>query len=236
MQDIALIEALRPTTAAVRLLIACSLLILACSVLDAQQSYEKANANFGALTSIPLHPTSTYASTGWGLLGGAGYNFSSHHSFIGEFMWSRLSATTGALEPLRQASGISDLQGHSNLYVLTGEYRYEWHPHRFGAYFIGGGGLYYRTTNPTARISSGVNMPCTPAWPWWGFKCASGSVEPGQMLGSTGSNAFGGNAGIGFTARVGEEPYRLYVESRYHYAPNKGISTQLITVTFGIRY
>jgi hypothetical protein len=61
-------------------------------------------------------------------------------------------------------------------------------------------------------------------------------VVPNQQLGSTGSNAFGGNVGIGFTARVREEPYRLYIETRYHYAPSKNISTQLVTVSVGIRY
>jgi hypothetical protein len=55
-------------------------------------------------------------------------------------------------------------------------------------------------------------------------------------MGSAGSNAFGVNGGVGFTKRVGEAPYRLYVEGRYHYAPNKGISTKLATVTVGIRY
>jgi hypothetical protein len=220
---------------AIRLLIAFDLAALACATVHAQHSYEKINANFGTLASVPMSPTSNYAGIGWGLVGGAGYNFSSHHSAIGEFMWSRLPATDGALQPLREASGINNLQGHSNLYIVTGNYRFEWQTHKFGAYFIGGAGLYYRTTNPSARVNSGSGTPCTPAWLWWGFSCTSGAVASNQ-LGSTGSNAFGGNGGVGFTVRVGEEPYRLYLESRYHYAPNKGISTQIVTITFGIRY
>jgi hypothetical protein len=50
------------------------------------------------------------------------------------------------------------------------------------------------------------------------------------------SSALGGNAGIGFTVRVGEEPYRFYIEPRYHYAPNENVRTQLLTVTVGFRY
>jgi hypothetical protein len=53
---------------------------------------------------------------------------------------------------------------------------------------------------------------------------------------SSGSTAFGANAGIGFTIRVGEAPYRVYVESRYHHAPTKNVNTQLIAITVGIRY
>jgi hypothetical protein len=44
------------------------------------------------------------------------------------------------------------------------------------------------------------------------------------------------NAGVGLTVRVGEGPYRLYTEARYHYAPTKDVTTQFIAVTVGIRY
>jgi hypothetical protein len=61
-------------------------------------------------------------------------------------------------------------------------------------------------------------------------------VPAGQTIGSSNSFAPGGTGGIGFTARIGEAPYRVYVETRYHYAPNKGIDTQLIGVSVGFRY
>jgi len=218
-----------------RVLISFAVLAVSCSALHGQESYEKVNSHFGAIGTMPLHPMGTYTSVGWGLLGGVGYNFDGQHSAIGEFMWTRLPATEAALLPLRQASG-QNLSGHSNLYVLTGNYRFERHGARFGAYVIAGGGLYYRTTNPSILVNSGSNTTCTQAWRWWGFKCGSAMVLPNQQLGSTGSNALGGNVGIGFTARVAEEPYRLYVESRYHYAPTKDISTQLVTIAVGIRY
>ena len=211
-------------------------LAISCTALQGQEHSEKINANFGGVGSVPLHPMGIYTSAGWGLTGGAGYNFKRRHSAIGEFLWTRLPATEAALGPIRDATGAASLSGHSNLYVVTGNYRYEWRGRRFGAYAIGGGGLYYRTTNPSVRIDSGSNTSCTPPWLWWGFQCASGVVIAGQRHGSTGSNAFGGNVGIGFTARVAEEPYRLYFESRYHYAPQKNISTQLVTVGVGIRY
>ena len=86
---------------------------------------------------MPLNPTARYVHTGWGLLGGVGYNFSKHHSAIGEFMWNQLHATDGGLQPLRVASQ-SRVDGHSNLYVVTGNYRYELRGKVFGSYFIGG--------------------------------------------------------------------------------------------------
>jgi Outer membrane protein beta-barrel domain len=213
-----------------------AIVILACTAVPGQVPSDKINSHFGTLVSLPLSSTSDYVNTGWGLAGGVGYNFSSQHSLIGEFMWTRLYVTDGALQPLRDASGISDLHGHSNLYVVTGNYRHEWQANKIGAYFIGGGGLYYRTTNPSALITSGPNTGCIAVWRWWGFKCASGTVVPGQTLGSTGSNALGVNVGGGVTLKVDGDPYRLDVESRYHFAPNRSISTHVVTITFGIRY
>jgi len=212
------------------------LLIITSVVVRAQEPYDKINSHIGTLAGFPLSPTSQFVSTGWGVTGGGGYNFNIHHAVIVEFMWNRLYATDRALQPLRQALQSPDLSGKSNLYVLTGNYRYEWRGRVFGTYLIGGAGLYYRTTNPSRLIVPGNNIPCAPAWMWWGFTCSSGTVTPNQSLGSVGSNAFGGNGGVGFTVRVGEDPWRMYVESRYHYAPNKNVSTQLVTITVGIRY
>jgi len=210
--------------------------IVTSSIVLAQEPYDKINSHIGTLVGFPLSPTNEFASTGWGVAGGAGYNFNINHALVFEFMWNRLYATDRALQPLRQALQSPDFNGKSTLYVLTGNYRYERRGKIFGAYLIGGAGLYYRTTNPSKLIVTGGGIPCAPAWNWWGFTCSSGTVTPGQSLGSIGSNAFGGNGGIGFTARVGEDPWRMYVESRYHYAPNKDFSTQLITITVGIRY
>jgi hypothetical protein len=63
-----------------------------------------------------------------------------------------------------------------------------------------------------------------------------GIVNPNQHPATSSTNTFGVSGGVGFTARVGAAPYRVYAEARYHYAPTENISTQLITVTVGIRY
>jgi hypothetical protein len=46
----------------------------------------------------------------------------------------------------------------------------------------------------------------------------------------------GGNAGGGFTFRVGDAPYRIYTEARYHYAPTAHVNSQFVTVTTGVRF
>jgi len=220
-----------------RVLVGMSLALLVCSALHAQDDdSDKINSNLGAAVSFPLSPTSKFVRTSWGLSAGAGYNFSPHHSVIGEFMWSALYPSDASLQPIRVALNDNSITGHSNLYAVTGNYRYQWEGKQLGAYFIGGGGWYYRTLGFTGPVTSGTGTACAPAWVWWGFSCVSGTVTANQTLGGYTSSVFGGNVGVGFTIKLAEPSYRIYIEPRYHYAPTKNVTTQLMEVTVGIRY
>jgi hypothetical protein len=190
----------------------------------------------GMTISAPLSPISHYASAGLGTDVSAGYNFNRQHALLGEFMWNWLYASDTALQPLRVALQTPNIGGHGNLYSMTANYKYELRGKLLGAYLIGGGGWYRRSTSITKQIPAGTAITCQPIWLWWGYSCSSGLVTTSLTLANSTSNAFGANAGIGFTIRVGEAPYRFYVESRYHYAPTKNISTQLVAFSFGFRY
>lgn len=123
-----------------RVLVGMSLALLVCSTLHAQDDSDKINSNLGGAGTFPRSPTSKFVNTSWGLSVGGGYNFSPHHSVIGEFMWSALYPSDSSLQPIRVALNDNSINGHSNLYTLTGNYRYEWQGKLLGAYFIGGGG------------------------------------------------------------------------------------------------
>jgi len=192
--------------------------------------------NMGLTTSLPLHPTSQYMSAGLGVNVGAGYNFDRRNALIGEFMWNWLYPTDAALQPIRIAAQSPNISGHGNLFALTANYKFELRGKLLGAYLIGGGGWYHRTTSLTKEIPSGTSTVCQPVWLWWGYSCSSGIVTRDVTVASSSSSTFGANGGIGFTIRVGEAPYRFYLESRYHYAPTKNISTQFVAFTFGVRY
>ncbi|MGC1448859.1 MAG: hypothetical protein WA830_02370 [Candidatus Sulfotelmatobacter sp.] len=195
------------------------------------------NSNLAMVLIVPVSSTAQVAGTGWGAVGGVGYNFSPRNAVIGEFLWNRMYPSGGVLQPLQTAaSQSSGLSGNSNLYALTGNYRYELRGRMLGTYLIGGGGWYFRKNWLSREVTAGSGTICTPAWLWWGFTCSSGTVTANQTLATSTTDAWGVNAGIGFTVRVGEAPYRLYTEARYHYAPTKGISTQFMAVTVGIRY
>lgn len=196
----------------------------------------RGNVNLGTPIVVPLHPTSEAVHLGFGLIVGGGYNFTRRHAAIGEFAWNRMLPTNEALAKLRSTLDLPNLNAKSDVYSLTANYRFELRGRVTGAYVIGGGGLYYRHTGLSTKVTTSAPVVCQPIYLWWGFTCQSGTVTENQTIGSYSTSALGGNGGIGFTARVGDAPYRVYIESRYHYAPNKYISTQLLNITFGIRY
>jgi len=210
------------------------LLALPC-VIHAQEGNDDPSfsSNIGMSLSAPLSPISRYADLGLGVDYSAGYNFSRRHALVGEFMWNWIYPSGFALQSLRMAWPSANVNGHGNLFSLTVNYKYELRGKLLGTYLIGGTGWYHRSTTITREIPGGTPIPCQPIWLWWGYPCG---ITTASTVARSGSSAWGGNVGIGFTIRVGEPPYRWYVETRYHYAPTKNISTQLMTINVGFRY
>lgn len=195
----------------------------------------KVNDNVAMVLNVPVNSTAEVVSIGWGAVAGIGYNFNQHHALIGEFLWNRVNASSGQLQPLQAALQSTPLSGNADIFAVTGNYRYELRGRLLGTYLIGGGGWYLRNTSLSKTITVGPGTICRPAWLWWGFTCTSGTVTASQSA-SSNANALGANVGMGVTVRVGEAPYRFYTEARYNYAPTRNISTQFVTVAVGIRY
>lgn len=196
----------------------------------------KLNTNLAATVSVPLNPVARFTNFGWGTTVGAGYNFNSKNAFVGEFLWNHLSPTNEVMAPIRAALNSASVSGNANLYALTANYRFELRGQKLGTYFIAGGGIYHRNANLTQDVPNGTATTCTPAWGWWGFSCSSGTVSKDVTVASSGSTTAGVNGGIGFTVKVGDPRYRMYIEARYHYAPSPRINTQIIPITVGIRF
>lgn len=200
------------------------------------ETFRRLNSNVAFTLSPPLGPTASYATALGGVTYGVGYNFSKHHSVLAEVMWNGLSPTSQALAPIRAALQHNDLSGHGNLVALTANYRLQLERKTFGAYFIAGGGVYHREASLSQQVVVGDSVTCTPAWLWWGFTCASGTVTSHQILAGSSSTAPGGNVGVGLTVRIPDSEYKFYIESRYHYATNRGVATHVIPITIGVRF
>lgn len=224
----------------VKVLVLLALAVACSGSLQAQEGEfgedSKLNTNLAMTLTVPLNPIAQFANFGWGTVVGAGYNLSRRNGFVFEFMWNRLYPTSQTLAPLRLALHSHDLNGHSNVYALTANYRFEMRGRSLGTYFIGGPGFYYRNAELSKQVVTGTATTCTPEWLFFGFTCTNGTVSSDQTLASSNSASWGVNGGIGFTVKVGEPRYRMYFEARYHYAPTARISTQIIPITVGIRF
>ena len=196
-----------------------------------------ATTSLGLPLSVPLSPTSQHVSFAAGFSVSAGYNFDRRNALVGEFMWNGLYSTNETLVPIRAALGNASVSGHGNVYAFNGSYRLELRGKTFGIYFIGGPGWYYRTVWLSKPVPTGTTISCDPAWLWWGYDCAAGLTVTDQTRVHGSAGALGVSGGGGLTIRVGSEaPYRMFVESRYHFAPTGSISTKLLVFTVGIRY
>ena len=122
----------------------------------------RGNTNLGLPMSAPLNPTGRFVHLGLGATVGAGYNFTRRHAVVGEFMWNSLFPTKELLTPIRIASQDPTLSAGSNIFALTGNYRFELRGKAVGIYFIGGGGYYYRNAHLSQRITTGSGITCTP--------------------------------------------------------------------------
>src|SRR5258708_6298472 len=72
----------------------------------------KVNTNLAMVINVPVSQTAQVASIGWGTVAGVGYNLNKQNALIGEFMWNRVSNSSGSLQPLQAASPSVNLTGN----------------------------------------------------------------------------------------------------------------------------
>jgi hypothetical protein len=181
--------------------------------------------NIGGGIGFPQGDLGTFINNGANVVVGGGYAFTKNFGVDTEFMWHDLPVNSHTRD-LLQTPGASARQ-----------YSWTFNPivrvplaHKLGAYVIGGIGWYHRSGETT---TPGVGVVCDPYWSWW-FGCGIGTVN--FVTGSTSSNAFGENIGGGLTVHLGDSRAKFYTEVRYHHAGYHAVSTNLLPLTFGIRW
>lgn len=187
--------------------------------------YGRAMFNIGGGVSFPQGDLGSFVNDGANFVVGGGLNFSRFVGVDSEFMWSDLPINTAT----RQLLGTSG--------ATARQYAWTFNPifhvplgHHVGAYAIGGIGWYHRSGETT---TPGTGVICDPYWSWV-YGCTIGTVN--FVTSSRSANAFGENIGGGLTFRLGESHAKLYAEVRYHHAGYNRVSTQLLPITFGIRF
>jgi hypothetical protein len=208
-----------------RLSLVMALILCALGSSRAQEEYSKYLFNIGGGISFPQGDLGQFVNDGGNFVVGGGYNFSKLIGVDSEFMWQDLPVNSATKQALN-TPGASARQ-----------YAWTFNPiihfplgHKAGGYLIGGGGWYHRSGETT---TPGTAVICDPYWSWW-YGCTIGAVQ--IVTGSRSANAFGGNIGGGITYRLGESHAKLYAEVRYHYASYNKVSTEILPLTFGIRW
>ena len=189
------------------------------------QDYSKFNFVVGGGPGFPQGDMSSFVNTGGHFMIGGGVNFKKFLGVDTEFMWHDLPINSSTLK-LLQTPGASARQ-----------YAWTFNPivhfpfgEKLGAYVVGGVGWYHRSGETT---TPGVGVICDPYWSWW-YGCTIGSVN--FVTGSSSANAFGENIGGGLTYRLGESHAKIFTEIRYHHAGYNHVSTNVLPLTFGIRW
>jgi hypothetical protein len=130
---------------------------------------------------------------------------------------------------------IPDASAH--LHAITGNVQVAFGTHALSGYAIGGGGWYRRSWKIT-RPSLGTETECDLGLLWFGiFDCHDEIDLSTRTVVSDSDTAAGWNGGGGVMIGLGRETNaKLFAEVRYHRAYHRGINTEVLPITFGIRW
>jgi opacity protein-like surface antigen len=192
---------------------------------DYDQGHNRLLISVGGGLGYPQGNLNSFVNSSGSFAAGAGYSFSRYVGVESEYFWQDLPVNDRFKQLLKTPNVRAQLYAWTfNPIVRVPLGR------KFGMYVIGGIGWYHRLGE---EITPAVGVICDPYWSWW-YGCVIGSVDIATK--SRGRSAFGENVGVGFTYRVGESHLKIYTEVRYHWASYNNVSTQVMPITFGVRW
>lgn len=193
------------------------------------QEFSRWNATVGGGVGFPQSTSANFANNGADFVVGGGPNLRRYLGLDGEFMWHDLPIKQNVINAL----GVPNAQARLYSVTLNAIVPIPTHG-KAGFYVIGGGGWYHRSGELTAPAIV-VGEVCDPFLIWM-VDCVNGLVPGQKVLASSSSDALGGNIGGGITYRFGSSPLKFYGEVRYHHAPHNKIDTDVLPLTFGLRW
>ena len=157
-------------------------------------------------------------TSGWNFTMGGGYNFTPRAGFVLEFSQSGLGLTDAEIRSNHADGGDADIWS----ITMNPIWRFRI-AGPIGGYLIGGGGYY--------QLEERFNKPGEVFVPGFG----GGFFVPGEIFVREFDDAGGVDAGAGLTCNLGWGT-KFFMEARYHYIFTSGTPTQIIPITFGLRW
>jgi len=194
------------------------------------------NFNIGGGLGVPVSQTGNFAKTSYNFVAGAGPNLFPHVKLVGEFMLQGLPVQGGVIREFKLSpKDVKLFSPTGRLYSFTGNFIVGAGRDERSVYLIGGGGWYRRTVAAHDRIYQ-AGAACPPAVVWWNVQCVNGVFPTTVTIGSTSLSAGGFNIGVGAAFALGSSGANLYTEVRYHHALTRGVATDVLPLTFGVRW
>jgi len=216
----------------------------------------------GAGFTLPTGGTHSYYSTSWNIQAGAGRNFNKNFGVMLDFNWANFGIQTNTLNNLlslynslgasdQNGNPLSQLGGNGHIWSFAIDPIFNFAQRdRTSAYVTGGVGFYHKYTAFTIPT---VGIACY-------YFCYQ--YQANQPIDWYTSNAFGVNAGVGYTYKFSRYAnQRFFVEARYVYTansrrpyydttgtnptsnvnyfnvfPQNSAPTTFIPITFGVRF
>ncbi|HJZ98142.1 MAG TPA: outer membrane beta-barrel protein [Candidatus Solibacter sp.] len=190
------------------------------------QMTDKLTFNVGGGFTEPVR-ASGRLDPGFNITAAGGVNLTPNFGVLAEFGFNHLDLSRRALN----FAGVPD--GSSRIYSVTLNPIVHFNPKgRFDAYVEGGGGYYRRTVELTTPTIATVTL----FDPFIGLFFPA-AIPTNTVLGSFTQNKGGLNIGAGVEVRVKEDgKAKIFAESRYHYIYTSPRATQILPVTFGLRW
>jgi hypothetical protein len=173
--------------------------------------------------TAPLGNSSNSLTWGWNFRGGLGWKFTPKLALMAEYEFDRNKIPTPILEQVGEPGG----NVHTWSLTLDPVWNYKTSG-RVGGYITGGGGFYRQLTSFTEpAIAQGIFCSYFYCYPYY--------YNTTVVVSHYSSNQGGLNIGTGFTFGHFDHA-RLFTEARYEWLNTPGRSTQIIPVTFGLRW
>ncbi len=173
----------------------------------------------------PVNPIARRLDPGWNIAAGVGTNVNTHFGINLDFMYNQMGINSSFLNQAGAPDGNVHVWGFTLDPVI---HVAEDGPVDF--YITGGGGIYNRTVEYTQPgVSTGLFFD-----PWFGYYPAAFGTN--QVLGSFSQYKAGVDGGAGFSVRLGPSRVKAFAEARYHHIFTRNVATDIIPVTFGLRW